>query len=154
MPEAVTLFLDVKLLQLPSHSTGKVITHNSHSASLYHWEWSIIDMTSHQFSTEVRNIMHGLDVPDLKLLLLKATSQRIRYMIHNFVNIWSPEDLSQETKWNKTHVIKMGWRRGVKTCCGKSGGSLVSIQLLNIFHWNFKKYVGDIKPKFEMNNIV
>lgn len=27
MPEAVTLFLDVKLLQLPSHPTGKVITH-------------------------------------------------------------------------------------------------------------------------------
>lgn len=26
MPEAVTLLLDVKLLQLPSHSTGKVVT--------------------------------------------------------------------------------------------------------------------------------
>ena len=52
---------------------------NSHSVSLYHWEWSIVDMISHQFSTKVRNIMHGLKVSGLQPFLLKDTSSRTKY---------------------------------------------------------------------------
>lgn len=105
----------------------------SHSVSLYYWEWNIVDMISHQFSIQVRNIMHGLKVPDLKPLLWKATSQRTKY-VNNFVNIWSPEDLRKQAKRNKTHYKNVLEVR-LTICCGKSGGSHLSIQLPNnIFH--------------------
>lgn len=48
----------------------------SHSVSLYYWEWNIVDMICHHFSIQVRNIMHGLKVPDLKPLLWKATKSK------------------------------------------------------------------------------
>lgn len=141
MPEAVTLFLHVKPLQLPSHSTPRVITHNSHSVSLCHWGWSIVDMISHQFSTEVRNIVHGLNVPNLKPLLWKDTVQGLNLCIcKGFVNIWSSNDFNKQTKQNKTHYKNMLEERCSNGHWQIWWQSSIDSATKQNFHWRLKKY--------------
>lgn len=117
MPEAVTLLLFVKLLQLPSHSTGKVITQKLPLSVSVSLGMKQVDMISHQFRIEVRNRVHGCKVPDLKPRLLKDTSTRTNYMYNSFVNIWSPENLGKTNTHDKNvlkercnNQLRQNWR--------------------------------------------
>lgn len=50
----------------------------------------------------------------------------------------------------------MCWKRGITTCCDKSGRSYLFIDsATKHFSLKIKKYVGNIKPQFEIiNNIL